>query len=105
MCNIRTLCSKKNAHISHCAHCRTVYIWHNNLMLNFTPHDFLQFRNMLERQDFYDCCMLFPDGEERVIVNAPCKDISFTFTQQEWIELREAIAESILMQEVYELIE
>lgn len=73
-------------------------------MLNFTPQDFLQFRNMLERQDFYDCCMLFPDGEERVIVNAPCKDISFTFTQQEWIELREAIAESILMQEVYELI-
>ena len=73
-------------------------------MLNFTPQNFLQFRNMLEQQDFYDCCMLFPDGEERIIVNAPCKDISFTFTQQEWIDLREAIAESVLMQEVYELI-
>jgi hypothetical protein len=73
-------------------------------MLNFTPQDFMLFREMIDRQDFYDCCMLFPDGEERVIVNPPCKDISFTFTQREWLDLKEAIAEAVLMQEVYELI-
>lgn len=104
MCEIRTLCIKNQAHISHCTHCQTMYIWHNNLMLNFAPEDFQQFRQMLSRQEFYDCCMLFPDGEERVIIHAPTKDVSFTFTRAEWLDLKEAMDESFLMKEVYELI-
>lgn len=104
MCEIRTLCIKNQTHISHCTHCQTMYIWHNNLMLNFTPDDFQIFREMLRLQEFYDCCMLFPDGEERMIINAPCKDISFTFTRGEWLDLKEAMDESFLMKEVYELI-
>jgi hypothetical protein len=73
-------------------------------MLNFTPEDFEQFRYILNRQEFHDCCLLFPDGEERVIVHAPCRDISFTFTRGQLLDLKEAMDESFLMKEVYELI-
>jgi hypothetical protein len=48
--------------------------------------------------------MMFPDGEERVIVHSPCRDISFTFTEQEWLNMKEAMNEAILLQQVYELI-
>jgi hypothetical protein len=104
MCDIKTLCIKNQAHISHCAHCQTVYIWHNNLLLNFSPKDFQLFHETLLQQRFYDCCMLFPDGEERVVVHSPCRDISFTFTQAEWQDMRDAMEEAVLMQQVYELI-
>lgn len=104
MCDIRTLCIKNQAQVSHCVHCQTVFIWHNNLLLNFTPQDFQAFRETMNRQDFYDCCMPFPDGEERVIIHAPSKDISFTFTKDEFADLRDAIDEALLLQQVYELI-
>lgn len=104
MCDIRTLCTKNQAHISHCTNCQTIYIWHNNLLLNFSPQDFQLFCDTLEHQEFYDCCMMFPDGEERVVVHSPCRDISFTFTQQEWLNMKEALNEAILLQQVYELI-
>lgn len=104
MCDIRTLCAKNQAHISHCTNCQTVYIWHNNLVLNFTPPDFQLFCETLEQQEFYDCSMMFPDGEERVVVHSPCRDISFTFTQPEWLNMKEALQEAVLLQQVYELI-
>lgn len=104
MCDIRTLCIKNTAQISHCMHCQTVFIWHSNLLLNFSPQDFQFFRETMNRQDFVDCCMVFPDGAERVIIHAPCKDISFTFTQDEFNDLRDAIDEALLLQQVYELI-
>ncbi|SFO23461.1 hypothetical protein SAMN05428949_4592 [Chitinophaga sp. YR627] len=104
MCDIRPLWNKNKAQISHCANCQTVYIWHNNLILNFTPKDFQLFHETLEHQDFYDCSMMFPDGEERVIVHSPCRDISFTFTLQEWLDMKEAMGEAVLLQQVYDLI-
>ncbi|UPK69584.1 DUF6686 family protein [Chitinophaga filiformis] len=104
MCDIRTLCRKNQAHISHCANCQTVYIWHNNLVLNFTPQEFQLFYESLEHQQFHDCSMTFPDGEERVVVHSPYRDISFTFTKQEWRDMKEAMSEAILLQQVYELI-
>jgi hypothetical protein len=48
--------------------------------------------------------MMFPDGEERVVVHSPCRDISFTFTQPEWENMKEALNEAVLLQQVYELI-
>ncbi|MBW8688055.1 DUF6686 family protein [Chitinophaga rhizophila] len=104
MCSIRPLCNKNNAHISHCANCQTVYIWHNNLLLNFTPQDFQLFYETMQQQDFYDCSVTFPDGEERIIVHSPCRDISFTFNLQEWLDMKEAMNEAILLQQVYDLI-
>ncbi|QHS60940.1 DUF6686 family protein [Chitinophaga agri] len=104
MCSIRQLCNKNSAQISHCANCQTVYIWHNNLLLNFSPHDFQLFHETMQQQEFYDCSMMFPDGEERIIVHSPCRDISFTFTQPEWMDMKEAMNQAILLQQVYDLI-
>jgi hypothetical protein len=62
------------------------------------------FYETIQSQEFYDCSMLFPDGEERIIVHSPCRDISFTFTHTEWIDMKEAMNEAILLQQVYDLI-
>lgn len=104
MCHIRTLCIKNQSHISHCKYCQTIYLWHNNLLLNFTPEDFRQFRETMNQQEFYDCSLLFPDEEERVIIHAPWRNISFSFTQKEWNDLKGAMDEALLMHEVYDLI-
>lgn len=105
MCQIRVLSSKKQAVISHCIHCKMVLVWHQNLLLNFTPEEFLSFRNMIFKLDYYDCCVEFNDGEERAIIRTPNHDICFAFNYEEWENLRDAIEEAVYMNEVYQLMQ
>jgi hypothetical protein len=104
MCENRTLAQVAQAHISQCTYCKTVFLWHNNLLLNFPQEDFVQFSHALQQRVFDDYCVPFPDGEERVIMHSPSPDISFSFTRAEWTDMRAAVSEALLMQQVYALI-
>jgi hypothetical protein len=104
MCENRTLAQVAQAHISQCTNCKTVFLWHNNLLLNFPQEDFEQFSRALQQRQFDDYCVPFPDGEERVIMHSPCPDISFSFSRTEWTDMRAAVSEALLMQQVYALI-
>ena len=104
MCENRTLAQVAQAHISQCTYCKAVFLWHNNLLLNFSQDDFAQFSQSLHQRDFDDYSVPFPDGEDRVIMHSPCQDISFTFTRPEWTDMRAAVSEALLMQQVYALI-
>ncbi|SEK45461.1 hypothetical protein SAMN04488505_101231 [Chitinophaga rupis] len=104
MCETRILSRKGQMRIGHCVHCKTVFLWHGNVLLHFTPNDFVQFSETLGHREFCDHSLPFPDDEERVIIHTPCQDISFTFTKAEWETLRAAVEEALLMQQVYALI-
>lgn len=104
MCENRTLAQVAQAHISQCMNCKAVFLWHGNLLLNFSQDDFVQFSQALHKRDFGDYSVPFPDQEDRVIMHSPCQDISFTFTRSEWADMKAAVNEALLMQQVYALI-
>jgi hypothetical protein len=105
MCETRMLSKKGAATISQCIECRTVYIWHRNLVLNFSESQFADFKNFARDMDFEERCLPFPDGLERAVVRTPHNDINFAFTMDEWENLNGAIDEAGYMLEVYGLME
>jgi hypothetical protein len=104
MCETRILSQKGAAFISQCADCRAVYIWHHNLVLNFTEAQFADFKNFAHDLDFDERALPFPDGEERAVIRTPHNDINFAFTIDEWLTFQAAIDEAVYMMEVYGLI-
>ena len=104
MCETRILSKKGAALIGQCPDCQTVYIWHQNLILNFTEVQFHDFRDFARDLDFDERALPFPDGQERAVLRTPHNDINFTFTIAEWANFQAAIDEAIYMMEVYGLI-
>jgi hypothetical protein len=104
MCDTRILARKEQAYISQCTHCKTIYLWHGNLLLNFRPDDFSLFREALYQREFCECATPFPDEEERVIIHSPVHDVSFTFSKAEWQNLQSVVDEALLMHQVYALL-
>ena len=52
MCETRMLSQKGAAMISQCTDCRTVYIWHKNLVLNFSEKQFSEFKDFARDMNF-----------------------------------------------------
>lgn len=90
--------------ISQCLQCKTVNIWHNNLVLNFTPQQFADFRTFVSDLDFDDRSLPFPDMQERAVLKTPVDHINFTFTIDEWENLLDAMDEALYMQKIFDLI-
>jgi hypothetical protein len=103
MCETRILSHKGAAMIGQCAECRNIYIWHHNLILNFTNQQFIDFRKFAHDLDFDERSLPFPDGEERAVLRTPHDDINFTFTYDEWEIFRAAMDEAVYMMEVYSM--
>ncbi|PVY38372.1 MULTISPECIES: DUF6686 family protein [Pontibacter] len=105
MCDTRTLSSKNNTYISHCVGCRSVSLWHNNLIVSFTPEQFFAFSNLIRRYSFADGAMPFPDELERIMIRLPHKDFTMAFTEAEWVNLGEVVEEALYMRQIYEMLE
>lgn len=103
MCKTRVLSTKGDTLISTCVGCKVFYLWHNNLLLNFTEQAFMSFREVVEGMPFNNNCLPFPDMEERIILHTPNEDICFAFCYDEFEDFKEAINEAIYMNEVYAL--
>lgn len=105
MCDTRTLSSRNSVFISHCVGCRSIFLWHDNLIVNFTPEQFRSFGNLISNCPFEDGAVPFPDDSERIMVRLPSKDISMAFTEEEWEVLREVVNEALYMRQVLALLE
>lgn len=103
MCKTLVLSTGKHTAITHCPCCKVYYIWHNNLVLNFTQHDFNNFKHIIDHAAFDETSLPFPDKEERILLRTPNEDISFAFTYPELESFKELLNEAIYMKEVYEL--
>jgi hypothetical protein len=79
------------------------YIWHNNLVLNFSEAAFDSFQEVVNSLPFGRNSLPFPDGHDRVILHTPNDDISFAFDEEEFDDFCNAIDEAIYMNEVYTL--
>jgi hypothetical protein len=105
MCDAKVLSHKGAAVISRCADCRGLFIWNNNLVLNFTPTQFCKFRAFTHDLDIDEYTLPFPDGLDRVVMRTPSSDINLTFTPEEWHDFNEAMEEATHMLTVYDLME
>lgn len=103
MCQTRILSTKDQTVISNCIGCKMFYIWHNNLLLNFTEEAFASFKEVVFNMPFNNNCLPFPDQEERIVLHTPNDDISFAFEYDEFETFKSAIDEAIYMNEVYTL--
>jgi hypothetical protein len=104
LCEAKTLSQRGRTVVSQCLQCKTLNIWQHNLLLNFTPQQFADFRTFIGDLDFDERSHLFPDGQERAIVKTPVDHINFAFTEDEWDDLKDAIDEAMHMQKVFDLI-
>ena len=104
MCETKILTQKGSTVISHCADCGMLNIWHQNLMLCFTPEQFGQFKVFTRELEFDDRSFPFPDGSERLVLCTPNRDINFVFTETEWDDFNEAMVEASYLIEVYNTI-
>jgi len=104
MCKTRVLTQKGQTVISHCPECHMLNIWHQNLLLCFTPEQFRSFKNVAIEMAFEERAYPFPDGEERLILCTPHHDINFAFTTDEWEDFKECLEEAVYMQDIYEII-
>ena len=104
MCETKILTQQGTTVISHCAECGMLNIWHQNLMLCFTPVQFNSFKHFTNELDFDDRSFPFPDGSERLVLCTPNRDINFVFTEAEWNDFNSAILEASYLLEVYSTI-
>jgi hypothetical protein len=104
MCEAKTLSKCGVTMVSQCLQCKTINIWHNNVLLNFTPQQFVDFRKFINDLDFDDRSHPFPDMMDRAVLKTPVEHINFTFTLEEWEDLKEAMDEALYMQKIFDLI-
>ena len=63
MCDAKILSQKGTSVVSRCSECQCIFIWHHNLILSFTPEQFIQFKNFTIDLEFSDHSFPFPDGQ------------------------------------------
>lgn len=105
MCETTILAKHAATVISYCKCCDSLYVWHNNIMLCFDVEQFKAFKKFTEHWDYEDMTHDFPDGEERIIMRTPNRDVNFTFTLEEWEHFKHAMDEALYMREIYDMIE
>ena len=79
MCEVKVLSRKSNITVSFCPDCGQWFLWHQNLLLNFSKEKFKGFRKAIAALKYEDCSFPFPDQIDRAIISTPCQDISLVF--------------------------
>jgi len=103
MCNPILLKSTPTSHLSQCIECKTIFLWHNNFVINYNLSEFDAFRKILARTSFESNSLAFPDDVERVIVRTPHSSINLTFNQEEWNNLKAVVDEGQFVMQIYEM--
>lgn len=103
MCEIKGLSAINDIVICHCIHCKVVFFWNKNVIINFKEEEFRAFSRSIDKMEFDLSCVIFPDERERMIVPTADVNINLTFDKEEWKDVQAAVQEAYCMQEVYEV--
>ncbi len=103
MCEIKGLSAINDIVICHCIHCKVVFFWNKNVIINFKQEEFRAFCRSIENLEFDQSCVVFPDERERMIIPTADSNINLSFDKEEWKDVQAATQEAYCMQEVYEL--
>ncbi|WP_370525685.1 DUF6686 family protein [Olivibacter sp. SDN3] len=104
MCNTRVLCQHTRTTVSQCSDCGMFFIWHNNMLLSFLDKEYHLFLSYIKRYVFSERSVIFPDGEDRIIIHSSAKELSLAFEEDEWEEFKEALTEAAYLGNVYDIL-
>ncbi|MFT7268604.1 MAG: hypothetical protein ACI905_000810 [Roseivirga sp.] len=104
-CNPSVLVQSIHLNISLCKCCKRIGLFYKNILVGFEIEGFRHFCEGVSNMEFYSSAILFPNGEDYIVVDTCHQDIQFCFTHTEFKELLLALNESILMVEVHESLE
>lgn len=65
--------------------------------------EFDAFREIMNRSAFESNSLPFPDNVERIIVRTPHESINLTFTEEEWVNLKDVLDEGQFVLQIYEM--
>jgi len=103
MCNPILLKSTPTTHLSQCVECKTIFLWHNNFVINYTASEFDAFRKIIKNAVFSNNALPFPDGVDRIIVRTSHESINLIFTEDEWVSLKDVLDEGQFVLQIYEI--
>ena len=89
--------------ISQCMDCKILTLWTRTLLLNFSPEQFVSFKNFTANLEVDQSLFPFPDGEDRLVLRTPHSDICMTFSLDDWDNFQQAMEEANYMREIYNL--
>ncbi len=104
MCETKILTRTPLTEIDYCVKCRSVFLWHNNILMTFSEEEFSTFHSTLGQYDFSECSMLFSDKVHRISICTPYNAINLVFDLTQWLDLRQAMEEASCMKEIYALL-
>ncbi len=103
-CKPKVLVEGDHFYISQCKNCKRIGLYFNNLMAGFSKDEFIQFSSAILQLEFNDGQIIFPDRQERIVIQTCHLNIHFTFAEEEFETLKENIAQAKLLIEVGDVI-
>lgn len=103
-CIPKILVNGKYFNVSKCKDCGRMGLYYKNLLIGFEQVDFECFASSFDDVYFEKYSSEFPDGKQHIVINSAHKDIQFTFTREEFQELKDILAQSLLLLQTHEIL-
>lgn len=103
-CEPTVLVEEPDFYIAQCRHCARIGLSFNNILLGFSPREFIGYSHAVLQLDFYTCSTLFPDGQAHIILNTCHADIQCSFLYDDFEKLKQGLTEALLLLEVQEVL-
>ncbi|MEL7002033.1 MAG: DUF6686 family protein [Bacteroidota bacterium] len=104
-CKPKILVNGDYFNIAKCRCCNRIGLYYKNILIGFESIDFDCFAKSFLDIFFEKYKTEFPDGKDHIVINSAHKDIQFTFTRQEYIELKDMIQQARLLLESENILE
>lgn len=96
-CKPEAIVEGKHFCISQCDGCKRFGLCYNNLMMGYNKTQFEGFASDFSKINFNKYAIIFPDQQERIIINTAHKDIQINLKRDEFIELQEVLQQARLI--------
>ena len=102
--HVSILSESDNARIVKFQNCGHIGVMHKNILLYFSPKNYMKFAKKYEGIDFSRHSLLFPDDQKRMIINTPVPDVQFCFTKSEFEQFKYSLMEASILVDAHALI-
>jgi len=100
----KILYEEENFSVSRCNECGRTNLFFNNIIVTFNSQDFDDFISGIDRVDFFQDSVVFPDRTAKVILKTCHKNIQFCLEEEEFNRLKNMLNQVGLLLEANKLI-
>lgn len=104
ICRPKLLVQKENFYIAQCKHCQRIGLAYKNILAGYSPEEFENFSESVNKLEFQKHCIPFPDGNNQIIIHTCHQNIQFSFTKEEFTELVIGLIEAKMLLEAQKIL-